>query len=285
MSRLRSAKSESRLFDFQNSWISLNIPALLKIKSPNSNSAVKTPSVRTVCLPPLHTQLPAGFKCSIAGYGKQSFGEACNTFFFFFFDSPLTHSSQLFLPPTLCFSADSAYSQKLKQANVNLLSSEECKRESYYSRLVTENMICAASPDWKTDACKVSKSFSALKATKQNSINPYNLIFHVLVIVWPFSSQGDSGGPLVCEASGRMFLFGVVSWGEGCAAENKPGVYTKVTNYNKWIAAKTGLTKYTTGVMYPQKWTSGTWGSYLPVQFGDAHNQHLPKINEGTKKI
>ncbi|MED6251345.1 hypothetical protein ATANTOWER_028905 [Ataeniobius toweri] len=161
--------------------------ALLKISNTIGRSAFKTASVRTVCLPPLNTHLPVGFTCSIAGFGKEA------------------------------YESDS-YSNQLKQANVNLLSSTDCKREESYKSLFSDNMICAASPDWSTDACK-----------------------------------GDSGGPLVCKVSGRMFLFGVVSWGDGCASENKPGVYTKVTNYNNWIAEKTGLSEYTKGLMYPQK--------------------------------
>lgn len=161
--------------------------ALLKIKSKNGQCAGKSPSVRTVCLPPPYTQLPAGFSCSIAGFGK----ERVSSF---------------------------QFSQYLKQANVNLLSQTECRSEQQYGKAITENMFCAGSPDWSRDACK-----------------------------------GDSGGPLVCEVSGRMFLFGVVSWGDGCAKENKPGVYTQVTNFNRWIAAKTGLSEYTKGLMYPQK--------------------------------
>ncbi|XP_051273240.1 tissue-type plasminogen activator [Dicentrarchus labrax] len=160
--------------------------ALLKIKGVNGRCAVKSPSTQTVCLPPLHTQLPASFQCSVAGFGNERY-----------FGS---------------------YSQYLKQGEVKLISQGDCGSKLHYENLITKNMLCAGSPDWSTDACK-----------------------------------GDSGGPLVCEMAGRMFLFGVVSWGEGCARKNKPGVYTQVTNYNKWIATKTGLSKYTSGVMYPHK--------------------------------
>lgn len=161
--------------------------ALLKIKTRDGRCAVQSASARTACLPPPHTRLPAGFECSIAGYGKDRYDAW-------------------------------RYSQYLKQGQVKLLPQAECRSKPQYGDLLTDNMFCAASPEWNTDACK-----------------------------------GDSGGPMVCEVSGRMFLFGVVSWGIECAQRDKPGVYTQVTNYNQWIADKTQLPRYTAGVMYPEK--------------------------------
>ena len=72
--------------------------------------------------------------------------------------------------------------------------------------------------------------------------------------------QGDSGGPLVYENGGRAEVYGVTSWGDGCALAGKPGVYAdvpsmltyeiacrvqiikslKFTGVKSWITSNTG---------------------------------------------
>ncbi|XP_045475620.1 trypsin-like [Harmonia axyridis] len=43
--------------------------------------------------------------------------------------------------------------------------------------------------------------------------------------------QGDSGGPLFCD----WIQYGIVSYGSGCAAPNRPGFYTRVDKYLDFI--------------------------------------------------
>ncbi len=50
---------------------------------------------------------------------------------------------------------------------------------------------------------------------------------------------GDSGGPLVLkdQVTGETVQVGIVSWGVGCARENKFGIYSKVSAAYEWIQA------------------------------------------------
>lgn len=54
------------------------------------------------------------------------------------------------------------------------------------------------------------------------------------------SCQGDSGGPLMLPIAGEngtfpFYQIGIVSWANGCAKPNLPGVNTNVQYFADWI--------------------------------------------------
>ncbi|XP_068180372.1 trypsin-3 [Antennarius striatus] len=84
----------------------------------------------------------------------------------------------------------------LRTVRIPIVSPAKCNSSQSLDGRITENMICAGFSTGGKDAC-----------------------------------QGDSGGPLVCD--GR--IYGLVSWGRGCADARFPGVYTAVSKYRRWI--------------------------------------------------
>lgn len=94
-----------------------------------------------------------------------------------------------------------SFPEILQQVEVPLFDHVSCKTAyAGIGQTVTANMICAGLAAGGKDSC-----------------------------------QGDSGGPLVIESAGSWVQVGVVSFGEGCAQANFPGVYTRVGNYIDWI--------------------------------------------------
>ncbi|KAL3278571.1 hypothetical protein HHI36_016117 [Cryptolaemus montrouzieri] len=94
-------------------------------------------------------------------------------------------------------------SQKLREVSVPILSNDDCRKTKYGNK-ITANMMCAGTEMGGKDAC-----------------------------------QGDSGGPLHVANGTQNMVVGIVSWGEGCAEKDYPGVYTRVNRYITWIKTNT----------------------------------------------
>ncbi|XP_078594360.1 trypsin-like [Branchiostoma floridae x Branchiostoma japonicum] len=93
-------------------------------------------------------------------------------------------------------SSGTNYPDKLQKLNVPTIARTTCNAANAYDGEITANMFCAGYMNGGADSC-----------------------------------QGDSGGPVVRSG----MVYGVVSWGYGCAERNYPGVYTKVNRYASWI--------------------------------------------------
>ncbi|NWR63403.1 TMPS5 protease, partial [Bucorvus abyssinicus] len=120
----------------------------------------------------------------------------------------LPPSHQDFFQGTQCWVSGWGYTRPdqaqvtgmLKEALVPLIGTKRCNNSCTYAGELTARMLCAGYLHGKIDAC-----------------------------------QGDSGGPLVCQDEFAWRLVGIVSWGQGCAEPNHPGVYTNVAQLLPWI--------------------------------------------------
>ncbi|XP_063756935.1 serine protease 27-like [Eleginops maclovinus] len=90
----------------------------------------------------------------------------------------------------------------LQEVKVPIVGNNECKCAYPY---LTDNMICAGFRAGGKDSC-----------------------------------QGDSGGPITATTGKVWIQSGVVSFGQGCAEPNFPGVYARVSMYEDWIKNHTG---------------------------------------------
>ncbi|XP_037334611.1 transmembrane protease serine 11D isoform X2 [Pungitius pungitius] len=91
---------------------------------------------------------------------------------------------------------------RLQEAEVELIDRRTCNLMTWYNGLITENMICAGLESGASDSC-----------------------------------QGDSGGPLQCysEDEDRFYLVGVTSFGYMCGVPRKPGVYARTSRFAAWL--------------------------------------------------
>lgn len=98
------------------------------------------------------------------------------------------------------------------------------------------------------------------------------------------SCQADSGGPLTrIDKNGCRYQVGVVSWGIGCAREDTPGVYSRVSAYGDWIQSHTGpLDGVAVDAVESQTLSAGNLYDEIIAEFGSAIEGVEPVLLNGA---
>uniref|UniRef100_A0ACB8EWG1 Uncharacterized protein n=1 Tax=Sphaerodactylus townsendi TaxID=933632 RepID=A0ACB8EWG1_9SAUR len=184
-----------------------------------------------ICLPAANVHFPPGMKCWVTGWGDISEGRHTVAYV-----ASLKHrasekdqvkpesacwephfETHMYPPPNaltglptaLCFpiAEDLPAPKKLQKLQVPIIDTQTCRRlysidtgDNMPPKSIQDDMMCAGYAEGMRDTCK-----------------------------------GDSGGPLMCRMNKVWLLAGIVSWGEGCAERNRPGVYIRLTSYQGWI--------------------------------------------------
>jgi hypothetical protein len=114
------------------------------------------------------------------------------------------------------------------------------------------------SPDRLQEVTVPIVSLADARAAYRQSLTDDQLPAGVLGVGGRDSCQGDSGGPLVVMGDDGAILAGVVSWGNGCARPNYPGLYARVSSFTSWIAAHTAIEECDDCVLERTERFSGT---------------------------
>jgi hypothetical protein len=127
------------------------------------------------------------------------------------------------------------YPHDLREATIQTMSNAAC--EGYYpSYTIVDTELCAADFTNDRDAC-----------------------------------FGDSGGPLVYGST----LVGIVSWGDGCAVDGAPGVYTRVSSFKPWVDDH----------MAKSLVADRQWIDFYPAYVGTSYSQGVTLTNFGSQPV
>jgi secreted trypsin-like serine protease len=96
----------------------------------------------------------------------------------------------------------------LQEVSAKIISRDQCNKKASYNNQITPHMLCIGDLDHgQKDAC-----------------------------------TGDSGGPATIGGGLRETIVGIVSWSDPqaqCGAPKKPTVYTRVSQFRKWVEDNT----------------------------------------------